>query len=147
MRKEGEILNKYGKSNPFRVPENYFDQFHEQIMAKISDLTPSESPTDTPVPPGIRPKGVETGIDKHRKAIQVFLENIPVMWRVAAVAVAVVSLSCFIYLQGENQRASSLHVAADEGKGEYTDEEIRDIIDETYLDDYELYQLMISEAN
>ena len=30
-------LNKYSKSNPFKVPDNYFEDFNHQLMKKIDD--------------------------------------------------------------------------------------------------------------
>lgn len=30
------MLDKLNKDNPFNVPENYFDNFHKEMMSKIS---------------------------------------------------------------------------------------------------------------
>ena len=42
---EKEIQEKYGKGNPFTVPEGYFDQFKVDIMTKVHEtkIHPSET--------------------------------------------------------------------------------------------------------
>lgn len=41
MKEEKDLITKYGKKAPFKVPEGYFEQFHEQIM---NDLPKMEIP-------------------------------------------------------------------------------------------------------
>lgn len=36
--KEEDIIKRYGKDNPFRVPEGYFLKFTEQLMEQLPDL-------------------------------------------------------------------------------------------------------------
>jgi len=41
IHKETPILNSAGKSNPFQVPENYFESFEHDIMQKVQFVKPS----------------------------------------------------------------------------------------------------------
>lgn len=35
MSQENKILEKIGKENPFKVPENYFEEFTQELMKKL----------------------------------------------------------------------------------------------------------------
>jgi hypothetical protein len=37
MGKEDNILRKVGTKNPFRVPENYFEDFTQELMSKLPE--------------------------------------------------------------------------------------------------------------
>lgn len=39
MAKEDYLLSKCGRENPFKVPEGYFDQFTDDLMAKLPERT------------------------------------------------------------------------------------------------------------
>jgi len=40
MGKEENILRKAGTGNPFRVPENYFEDFAQELMTKLPEKEP-----------------------------------------------------------------------------------------------------------
>jgi len=40
MGKEDNILRKVGTQNPFRVPENYFENFTQELMNKLPEKEP-----------------------------------------------------------------------------------------------------------
>ena len=40
MGKEDNILRKVGTQNPFRVPENYFEDFAQELMNKLPEKEP-----------------------------------------------------------------------------------------------------------
>lgn len=40
MGKEDNILRKVGTQNPFRVPENYFEDFTQELMSKLPEKEP-----------------------------------------------------------------------------------------------------------
>ena len=147
MKQEGEILKRCGKGNPFRTPEGYFDRFHEDLMKKISGAA-DVSGASRLSPGSSAPRRAEAGLSCLGKtSFAVLFRNVSVYWRIAAVLVVAVSLSCFIYLQGEGSKAQdpvSYRVAVSNDE-EYTDEEINVIIEESCLDDYDLYQL-VSDA-
>ena len=43
MGKEDNILRKVGTQNPFRVPENYFEDFRQELMSKLPEKDPMPS--------------------------------------------------------------------------------------------------------
>ena len=43
MGKEDNILRKVGTHNPFRVPENYFEDFRQELMNKLPEKEPIPS--------------------------------------------------------------------------------------------------------
>ena len=43
MGKEDNILRKVGTQNPFRVPENYFEDFRQKLMNKLPEKEPTPS--------------------------------------------------------------------------------------------------------
>lgn len=38
MKDEKELMVRCGKENPFRTPEGYFEQFHEQLMTNLPEM-------------------------------------------------------------------------------------------------------------
>ena len=42
MGKEDNILRKVGTQNPFRVPENYFEDFRQELMNKLPEKEPMQ---------------------------------------------------------------------------------------------------------
>ena len=42
MGKEDNILRKVGTQNPFRVPENYFEDFTQELMNKLPEKEPMQ---------------------------------------------------------------------------------------------------------
>lgn len=41
MKDDKELKARCGKENPFRTPEGYFEQFHEQLMASLPEMEPT----------------------------------------------------------------------------------------------------------
>lgn len=41
MRDDKELRIRCGKENPFRTPEGYFEQFHEQLMTSLPEVEPT----------------------------------------------------------------------------------------------------------
>ena len=110
MKQEGEILKRCGKGNPFRTPEGYFDRFHEDLMKKISGAA-DVSDALRLSPGSSAPRRAEAGLSCLGKtSFAVLFRNVSVYWRIAAVLVVAVSLSCFIYLQGEGSKAQKFYV-------------------------------------
>ena len=48
MKDEKDLMAQCGKERPFKVPEGYFEQFHEQLM---KNLPANETATTTPPAP------------------------------------------------------------------------------------------------
>ena len=44
MKDEQKLMQRCGKKQPFTTPEGYFEQFHEQLMSNLPEVTPTETP-------------------------------------------------------------------------------------------------------
>lgn len=44
MKEEKQLIAQCGKKQPFKVPEGYFEQFHEQLMSSLPETTPKPAP-------------------------------------------------------------------------------------------------------
>ncbi len=56
MKKEEDMLKKYGKGNPFKVPENYFENFTEELMGRLPEKEAvQEEPAKVTVWSRVRP--------------------------------------------------------------------------------------------
>ena len=45
MKDDNELMARCGKEHPFKVPEGYFEQFHEQLMSNLPNTTSAPAPT------------------------------------------------------------------------------------------------------
>lgn len=57
MKDEKDLMAQCGKEHPFKVPEGYFEQFHEQLMKGLpaNDVTTTEAPTPVTLMTRIKP--------------------------------------------------------------------------------------------
>ena len=46
MKDERELMARCGKENPFKVPEGYFEHFHEQLMSNLPETAPAAAPAE-----------------------------------------------------------------------------------------------------
>lgn len=44
MEEQNKIIEQIGKKNPFKVPENYFDDFSAQLEAKLQEIPVAPAP-------------------------------------------------------------------------------------------------------
>ncbi len=49
MTDDRELKQRYGKHDPFKVPEGYFEQLHEQLMQNLPNTQPQPLHADTKV--------------------------------------------------------------------------------------------------
>ena len=45
MRDERELIEQCGKELPFKVPEGYFERFHEQLISSLPEPKPAIEPS------------------------------------------------------------------------------------------------------
>lgn len=45
MKEDKELMARCGKENPFKVPEGYFEHFHEQLMSSLPEPEVVVAPT------------------------------------------------------------------------------------------------------
>ena len=48
MKDDKELMARCGRENSFKVPEGYFEQFHEQLMSSLPEVEAATAPS-TPV--------------------------------------------------------------------------------------------------
>ena len=44
MNTDSELKARYGTKSPYKVPEGYFEHFHEQLMSSLPEVTPEAAP-------------------------------------------------------------------------------------------------------
>jgi len=110
-RNDLELQKKYGKKNPFTVPEGYFDHFAEELMNQLPEKE------TTPLP-----------------QIKLWDRVKPWVYMAAMFVGLMFTIRTFI---GETQEESDMGNLSD-----MSDEYIESIVDQTMMDDYELYQYL-----
>ena len=116
MGKEDNILRKVGTSNPFRVPDHYFEDFTQELMNKL--------PEKEPMP----------------------LMSEPTLWQRVKPWIYMTAMFCGIMLSvrvfvGEPQKDEFPAISQIEAEN-LTDEDWEIMIDHIMMDDYSLYQYL-----
>jgi hypothetical protein len=111
MKEEDNILKRYGKKNPFTVPDNYFENFRKDIMEKLPE---KESANEAKITAWQRIKP----------------------WIYMTAMFCGLMFSAKMLMQKPND---DIQTIADSVHAEFTDEEIENIIDNSMIDDYSLY--------
>lgn len=116
MGKEDNILRKAGTSNPFRVPDHYFEDFTQELMNKL--------PEKEPMP----------------------LMSEPTLWQRVKPWIYMTAMFCGIMLSvrvfvGEPQKDEFPAISQIEAEN-LTDEDWEIMIDYIMMDDYSLYQYL-----
>ena len=104
MKEDKDLLKKYGKKNPFTVPEGYFQDFSEKLMEQLPEKEVMPEPE-------IR------------------------MWD---------RIKPWVYMEQPSSQSTDMEI------GNYTeipDEYLDPIVNQTMMDDYELYQYLTEADN
>lgn len=121
MKEENELLKLVGKENPFKVPEDYFDDFTTQLMDKLPEN--SETIENRPVTKWVKMK--------------------PYVYMAAMFIGAVLMVKAIHLVEGDRSAKSQKSVVSTElTQDKYIDE----TVDASRLDGYQLYTFL-SEAN
>lgn len=131
MAKEDYLLSKCGRENPFKVPEGYFDQFTDDLMAKLPERTFDEE----------APRKV-TLWDKVK----------PVVYLAAMFAgIAAMFAVAEDFMQSGDETEAKTELVATGGSAATTDETAADdaaidycnyVMNENEMDDYSMYLYM-----
>jgi len=121
MKEENELLKLVGKENPFKVPEDYFDDFTTQLMDKLPE----------------NPETIET------RPVTKWVKMKPYIY-MAAMFIGAVLMVKAIHLVGGDRSAKSQKsaISTELTQDKYIDE----TVDASRLDGYQLYSFL-SEAN
>ena len=121
------ISKKIGKKNPFSVPEGYFDQFADKLMATLPEK--------------------QMPISKATPKTAVFKRLRP--WMVAAACLTVVMLGAVVYFYKDNPAVEKQQIAADTTEQDnyiyYSDNYIDDEANYAMLDNQEIYACLLAE--
>ena len=121
MKEEDNLLKKVGTENPFRVPEGYFEGFTSDLMSRL----PEKEKNDVRREP--------TTWEKVKPWLYMAAMFVGLMFTVRA----------FVGEQASSQ-------STDMEIGNYTeipDEYLDPIVNQTMMDDYELYQYLTEADN
>lgn len=127
MKEEQEIIKKFGKGNPFKVPEGYFEDFARNIMTQLpanDDTAVEEEPTIT------------------------LWQRIKPLLYMAAMFVGMIV--CVRVVLGTHFNNTTVGNAGNIAAVEYSltdfdqmsDEELTFIVESTMMDNYDLYQYL-----
>lgn len=115
MKEEDELLKKYGTTNPFNVPDGYFDNFSRELMNKLPE--------------------------KEQVAYQ---EN-TTTWQRIKPWVYMAAMFCGLMFTvrvvvGPPKQDTPIFTAAE--TEQFSDEYMETILDHSMMDDYTLYQYL-----
>lgn len=117
MKEEKDLLKKYGKKNPFTVPEGYFQSFPERLMEQLPEKEVISEPE------------IKTW-DRIKPWVYMAAMFVGLMFTVRA----------FV---GEERQAQSTGMDTEiSNYTEIPDEYIDPIVNQTMMDDYELYRYL-----
>ena len=116
MGKEDNILRKAGTSNPFRVPDHYFEDFTQELMSKLPE----------------------------KESMPLMPE--PTLWQRVKPWIYMTAMFCGIMLSvrvfvGEPQKDEFPAISQIEAEN-LTDEDWEIMLDYIMMDDYSLYQYL-----
>jgi len=121
MKEENELLKLVGKENPFKVPEDYFDDFTTQLMDKLPE----------------NPETIEN------RPVTKWVKMKPYVYMAAMFIGAVLMVKAIHLVEVDRSAKSQKSVVSTElTQDKYIDE----TVDASRLDGYQLYTFL-SEAN
>ena len=120
MGKEDNILKKAGTDNPFSVPDHYFEDFSQNLMAKLPEKEPLPLPEEPTLWQRVKP------------------------WIYMAAMFCGIMLSVRVFV-GEPQKEEIPHINVADAEN-IPDEDWEIIIDRIMMDDYTIYQYL-TDAN
>lgn len=121
MKEENELLKLVGKENPFKVPEDYFDDFTTQLMDKLPE----------------NPETIEN------RPVTKWVKMKPYVYMAAMFIGAVLMVKAIHLVEVDRSAKSQKSVVSTELT---PDKYIDETVDASRLDGYQLYTFL-SEAN
>ena len=127
MKNENNILEQIGNKNPYKVPENYFEDFANNMDKLIDSM---------PLPEGLEEKSAETEVKPAGKSFSLVDRFKPLM-RVAAV-VAILSGTSYLAVQPIIEQAKNEQMMMAEI--EFSEDDYQYLLDEYEAED--MYYLL-----
>ena len=123
---EKYLIEKVGKENPFKVPEDYFDTLSSQIMAKVEAE-------------GVAPRDIKTAKEKRAKTLWLR----PVLYAAASVCALFISVVAYQSYSDQGVAAPAQNVVANNQM--MMDEYFDEAADYVMLDNQDIYACLSSE--
>lgn len=130
MNEERYIRSRMGDTNPFKVPEGYFDHLANAVMQKLPER-------ETPVGDQAQDKPAQ------RVTLSVYRRLRPYIYLAACLVVAVFTMAVFFNDDADKSPMSTMtshHVAATES---FDDDD--EIVDYTMVDNYDIYACLTND--
>lgn len=124
------IQERLGTKNPFRVPEDYFEHFADQLMEKLPEREVPAVLDGSPVETSASAKEVQMKSNTKRSTLRIFLAA-------ACLCVAIFSIS--LYFSRTQQSAEQEPVAAVANTTNIDDEYMDEAADYVMLDNADIY--------
>ena len=136
MKTENNILEKIGKKNPYKVPENYFEDFANNMDKLIDSMPLPEGMTETP---SVEAPVVETPVVEAKPAGKSFslVDRFKPLMKVAAV-VAILCGTSYLAVQPIIEQAKNEQMMMAEI--EFTEDDYQYLLDEYEAED--MYYLL-----
>lgn len=122
MKEYKELSERCGKENPFRIPEGYFESFHNALMENLPE--------------------VETVVDEPVK-LTVFARLKPWLYLAAMFVSTIFVVQALMYVQESKFSGTGSEVAA----ADFTEEEIEHFMATSLYDEYALYSYLTNNEN
>ena len=121
MNEEQYLIEKAGKQNPFRVPEDYFGTLASQVMSRID--AEGNKPMDLPF--------------KAKKAKVVWLR--PVLYAAASVCALFISVAAYQHFTNQSSDVPTEQVAV------YYEDSFDEAADYAMIDNQDIYACLMGE--
>jgi hypothetical protein len=120
--KDDVVLKNVGKENPFKVPEGYFENFTENLMEKL-------------------PEKEEVSVDIHPS---MWVRMKPWVYMAAFFVGTVLMFRLITFIQNDKvQKQQAAKANTEISQDRY----INEVVSNSRLDDYQLYQLLSEAGN
>lgn len=120
MKEEDNLLKKYGNRNPFTVPENYFEDFKSNLMKQLPEKEPLPSAKEISLWERVKP------------------------WVYMAAMFCGLMFGARILIGNPNTE-NSRSALTSESEEMQLDKQLQLIMDNTMMDDYELYSFLMED--
>ena len=117
MKEENELLKKYGKKNPYRTPDGYFSSFAENLMEQLPEKEIPETP-------------------------HISMWNRVKPWVYMAAMFVGLMFAVRVVTDRQPLTKDSTDIIQTDNIFELPDEYLDPIVNQTMMDDYELYEYL-----
>lgn len=116
MLNEERILSeKYGRRNPFKVPEEYFDHLADKMTVQVAEKEPAKT------------AGIHFFLPCHSRSV--------ILTAAASVCFAVFGVTAYLHHEHKSYAGTAVHLKVNESKDDY----FNDAVDYAMMDTEDMY--------